>query len=84
MILAAKICRLPPFPLTLKDKNVQYSLFKYTLFALQNTSRLDWFQQQNFLLNGRFQPVFAEVLTFKGFVYSFNLLDADELFNLEG
>lgn len=82
MISGTQDCYLPAPPL-FQESNPLHSLAKYNWHSLQSTSRLDWFRQQTFSINGRLQPVFAEVPTFKGLAYSFNLLDASELFNVE-
>jgi hypothetical protein len=58
-------------------------LIQFNEYFLKNISRLDWFQQQSFLINEKYSPVFAEVLTYMDMAYSFNLLDVDEMLNHE-
>ena len=56
----------------------------YTMDTLKISSKLDqWFQEQYFSLNGLYHPVFATMPTVRGMGYTFNVFDADELFNFE-
>lgn len=60
-----------------------YAVIQHNLYALGEASRLDWFRNQTFTINGEYQPIFAEVPTYTQMAYSFNLIDYEELINIE-
>jgi hypothetical protein len=60
-----------------------YDTLTQTLSVLRNHSKLNWFRDQKFSLNGKYDPVFAEIPTHLGMAYTFNLLDADDLLNFD-
>lgn len=60
-----------------------YDLRPYFVDAIKANSKVKWFSDQKFSINGHFQPVFAEILTKKGAAFTFNMLDAEKLFNFE-
>jgi hypothetical protein len=51
--------------------------------VIKNISKPEWFLSQNYSVNGKYQPVFAEILTPNGIGYAFNMLDAEEMMNFE-
>ena len=60
-----------------------YNTQTQTISMIRNNSKLIWFQDQTFTLNGKYHPVFAEIPTQLGMGYTFNLLDADDLLNFD-
>lgn len=55
----------------------------FELPLIRNSSKIEWFRNQNFSFNKRFQPVFAEMITQNGMGFTFNLLDADKLMRFD-
>lgn len=51
--------------------------------VIKNNSRLEWFQDQIYKLNGLYNLVFTQMPTQSGMGYTFNLLDADEVLNFK-
>lgn len=51
--------------------------------VIRNSSKLEWFLNQEITINGRYSPVFAEIPTERGIGFTFNLLDAEELLNFK-
>ena len=70
-------------PVILDYNETKYYPARYSLYAFQNVSRSNWFRQQSFSINGNLQPVFAEISTFRGLAYSFNLMDFEDLLNVD-
>lgn len=58
-----------------------YDVVKFNLYAQKNLSRVDWFQQQEFLIHDIYQPVFAEIPTFFDMAYTFNMLDFEDFYH---
>lgn len=48
--------------------------------TLKNQSKLQWFSQQSGSWNKAYKAPFAELLTSRGFGFSFNILDFAELY----
>lgn len=51
--------------------------------AIKSSSEVLWFQDQFSSFNENFQPSFAEIRTQRGMGFSFNLIEANELLNVE-
>lgn len=60
-----------------------FSIVPYIIDVMKEASLLSWFQEQFSTFNGDFQPEFSEVRTTRGYGYTFNLIDADELLNMD-
>lgn len=58
-----------------------YNLRSFKMEIIKNASNLEWFQNQSFSLNGFYHPVFTTMPTASGMGYTFNLMDADKIFN---
>lgn len=70
-------------PPTALDFNKSITIVPFNSHALQSVSRLEWFQNQEFSIGDKIQPVFAEITTYYGLAYSFNLLDVEDILNLD-
>lgn len=64
--------------------------YKYTfdyldtiIDSLKSESKADWLQNQQGQWNEMFQVPFAEVLTSRGFAFSFNLMNDSDVFRLD-
>lgn len=51
--------------------------------TLKNQSKLDWFLQQNASWNNLYRIPFAELLTTRGFGFSFNLMNSSDLYRID-
>ena len=60
-----------------------FNLRSFQMEVMLNNSRLEWFRDQINTINGIYHPVFTTMPTFRGMGYTFNLLDADELFDFK-
>jgi hypothetical protein len=63
--------------------NDMYDFRPHLINAIKSLTNATWFRNQKFSINGEFQPIFTTIPTRKGLAYTFNLLDADELFNFD-
>jgi hypothetical protein len=50
---------------------------------MKTNAKLSWFLEQFSSFNDKYQPEFAEIRTIRGYGYTFNMIDADELFNFD-
>lgn len=51
--------------------------------ALKRDSKVYWFQDQISSFNGKYEPKFSEIRTSRGMGFSFNMIDAAKMFNLD-
>jgi hypothetical protein len=51
--------------------------------VIKSRSSREWLQRQNGSWNNVFQVPFAEVLTSRGCGFSFNIMDAEQIFNAD-
>ena len=61
---------------------ITYDLRPYFADVNKATSEVRWFKEKFSTFNGNFQPILAEVQTQQGMGFSFNLMDAEELLDL--
>ena len=59
------------------------SFVKLILKLLKEDSQVGWFRDQLSSFNGKYQPEFAEIRTSRGMGFTFNMIDADEMFNFD-
>ncbi|CAG9811156.1 unnamed protein product [Chironomus riparius] len=60
-----------------------FSFIPHLITVLKEQSNVGWFQDQFSSFNGKYQPDFAEIRTSRGMGFTFNMIDADEMFNFD-
>ncbi|CAG9811153.1 unnamed protein product [Chironomus riparius] len=60
-----------------------FSFVPYLFTVLKMNSKVDWFRDQFSSFNGKYQPEFAEIRTSRGMGFTFNMIDAGEMFNFD-
>jgi hypothetical protein len=63
--------------------NFSFDYLNTIIEALRSESKADWLQNQQGQWNEMFQVPFAEVLTSRGFGFSFNLMNDSDVFRLD-
>ena len=63
--------------------NYTFSFVPYIIPILKHYPKFDWFREQFSSFNGKYQPEFAEIRTSRGMGFTFNMIDADEMFNFD-
>ena len=59
------------------------SFVKLILKLLKEDSQIGWFRDQLSSFNGKYQPEFAEIRTSRGMGFTFNMIDAEKMFNFD-
>ena len=60
-----------------------FSFVPYVIPALKENSQIIWFREQFSSFNDKYQPEFAEIRTSRGMGFTFNMIEADEMFNFD-
>lgn len=71
------------YEFTPEKYNPSINFIPYFLNLLKEEAQFDWFRRQTATFNGIFQSQFAMTRTKNGMGYTFNMMDAEELLNLE-
>ncbi|XP_070498388.1 uncharacterized protein [Chironomus tepperi] len=58
-----------------------FSFVPYVIEVMKSESATWWFNEQYSSFNGKYLPQFSEVRTVRGMAYTFNMINADEMFN---
>lgn len=62
---------------------LRYDIPSHVVEYLRKNSMKPWFEAQKATWNSKFATKFAEIFTRRGMAFSFNLPDADKLFNMK-
>jgi len=65
------------------NQGYNFSFVPHLISVLKERSPVSWFREQFSTFNGKYQPEFAEIRTSRGMGFTFNMIDADEMFNFD-
>lgn len=64
--------------------NYEFHNYEHTIVpAIHEQSQINWFKNQTAEWNTYYTPQFAEILTTRGYGFSFNILEAEDLLNVD-
>jgi hypothetical protein len=77
------MCKIGPAQYNFEINNEIVDVTPFIFEATRFSSQIKWFRHQLVSWNGRYSPTFAELRTHRGMGFSFNMIDAGKLLDLD-